>query len=394
VVCTPKHFVANFVGDGGRDSYPIHFSERILREVYFPAFKASVEKANALSIMAAYNSLDGVPCSCNRWLLTDVLRGEWGFKGFVVSDYGSVLHIKTKHGVAGNKAEAAEKAIKAGLDMELPESNCFEELLTFVQEGKVSEEIIDEAVRRVLRVKFWLGLFENPYVDPEYAEKICGCEEHRKLALKAAREAIVLLKNDGILPLSKNLKSVAVIGPNAGKARLGGYSGYGVKVVTPLEGIRNKVSKNTEVYFAEGCELAGTSKGGFEEAVKIAKKSDVAIVFVGNSEETEGEDRDRCNLDLPGVQADLIKEVCNTGIPMVVVLINGSAIIMTEWIDKVNAVVEAWYPGEEGEMRLPMSCLEITIPAENFQLHSQKQQVSYHFITIISLLAEWMITLT
>ena len=348
VVCTPKHFVANFVGDGGRDSYPIHFSERILREIYFPAFKASIEKANALSIMAAYNSLDGVPCSCNKWLLTDILRGEWGFKGFVVSDYRSVLNILTKHGVAESKAEAAKKALEAGLDMELPETNCFDELSMLVRSGEISEETIDEAVRRVLRVKFWLGLFENPYLDPDYAEEICDCEEHRRLALEAARKSIVLLKNDGILPLSKNLKSIAVIGPNASVMRLGGYSGYGVKTVSPLEGIKNKVSPETEVNFVEGCTLTGTLREGFKEAREAAERSDVAILFMGNSGETEGEGRDRCNLDLPGVQEDLIETICGTGKPVVVVLTNGSAVTMTRWIDHVNAVVEAWYPGEEG----------------------------------------------
>ena len=377
VVCTPKHFVANFVGDGGRDSYPIHFSERILREIYFPAFKAAVEKAGALSIMAAYNSLDGIPCSCNKWLLTDVLRKEWGFRGFVVSDYGSVPHIQTKHGAAESRAEAAKRAIEAGLDMELPESHCFDELLALVKKGEISEELIDEAVRRVLRVKFWLGLFENCYVDPEYAERICDCEEHRKLALEAARKSIVLLKNDGTLPLSKNLKSIAVIGPNASVMRLGGYSGYGVKTVSPFEGIRNKVSPGTKVYFAEGCTLTGKSKEGFKQAGEAAKKADVAILCLGNSGETEGEGRDRCNLDLPGVQEELIETICDTGKPVVVVLINGSAVTMTRWIDKVNAVVEAWYPGEEGGNAIadvlfgdynPGGKLPITFPRATGQL--------------------------
>ncbi|MBS7606540.1 glycoside hydrolase family 3 C-terminal domain-containing protein [Candidatus Bathyarchaeota archaeon] len=349
VICTPKHFAANFVGDGGRDSNAIHFSERLLREIYFPAFKAAIQKGGALSLMAAYNSIDGVPCSCNRWLLTEILRKEWDFKGFVVSDYGSVLGLITHHRVAGTKAEAAKKALEAGLDMELPESDCFEHLIDLVREGKIQEEVINEAVRRVLRAKVWLGLFEEPFIDPEYAERICDCDEHRKLALEAAREGIVLLKNDGILPLSRNLKAIAVLGPNAAVMRLGGYSGYGVKVVSPLEGIRNKVSEHMRVYYAEGCSLTGTSKEGFKDALKVVKNSDVAILFMGNSvPETEGEQRDRCNLDLPGVQEDLIMEVCDLGIPTIVVLINGSAITMTKWIDRVNAVVEAWYPGEEG----------------------------------------------
>ena len=348
VVATPKHYAANFVGDGGRDSNAIHLSERILREIYFPAFEASIKKADALSIMAAYNSIDGVPCSCDKWLLTDILRGEWGFKGFVVSDYASVSGIYTLHRAAETKAEAAKKAIEAGLDMELPEPDCFDQLSRLVEEGKLSEKVIDEAIRRILRVKFWLGLFEDPYTDPEYAEKTCDCQENRELALRAAREAMILLKNDGILPLSKDLRSIAVIGPNADKARLGGYSGYGVKVVTPLEGIKNVVSKSTEICFAEGCKLTGSSKEGFAGATEIAKKSDVAVLFVGNSDETEGEGKDRCNLDLPGVQEELIKEIGKTGKPVVVVLINGSAVTMTKWIDDMRAVIEAWYPGEEG----------------------------------------------
>ena len=349
VVATPKHFVANFVGNGGRDSNEIHLSERILREVYFPAFKTSIQKANALSLMPAYNSIDGLPCSCNKKLLTDVLREEWGFKGFVVSDYGSVLHLLTKHKVAGTKAEAAKRALESGLDMELPESDCFEEIPKLVKEGQLSKAAVDEAVHRILRVKFWLGMFDEPYVDPQYADRVCGCEKHRRLALRAARKAVVLLKNDGILPLSKDLRSLAVIGPNADEIRLGGYSGYGIRVVTPLAGIKSKVPASTEVYFAEGSKLTGNSKKGFEEAARIAKRCSAAVLFVGNSvPETEGEDEDRCNLDLPGVQEDLIREICLTGTPVAVVLINGSPITMTKWIGSVQGLIEAWYPGQEG----------------------------------------------
>jgi len=349
VVATPKHYTANFVGDGGRDSNAIHFSERMLREIYLPAFEASVKEAGALSIMAAYNSIDGIPCSCHKWLLTDVLKREWGFKGFVVSDYGSVLGILEKHCVAGTKAEAAKKAAEAGLDVELPRIQCYGELIGLAKEGRLSEEVVNECVRRVLWVKFWLGLFDDPYVDPDYAEKICDCEEHRKLALEAALKSIVLLKNSNkILPLGKDVKSIAVIGPNANEIRLGGYSGYGMKVITPLEGIKNRAPKKLEVYFAEGCKVADTSKEGFKEAVNIARKSDVIVLFMGNSKETEGEGKDRCDLDLPGVQEELIEEVCRVGKPVIVVLINGSAITMSRWIDKVDAVIEAWYPGEEG----------------------------------------------
>jgi len=217
-----------------------------------------------------------------------------------------------------------------------------------LKEGKVSEDVLDEAVRRVLRAKFWLGLFENPFSDPAYARQICDSDEHREMALRVAERCIVLLKNNGILPLPKDISSIAVIGPNANEARLGGYSGYGMKVVTPLEGIMRKVGKGTKVYYAEGCKVRDYSKDGFAKAVSAASKADVAILVMGNSDETEGEGRDRCNLDLPGVQEDLIKAVVDTGTPIIVVLINGSAITMTKWIGYVDAVVEAWYPGEEG----------------------------------------------
>jgi len=349
VVTTPKHYVANFVGIGGRDSNEIQLSERILREIYFPAFKACVKEANALSIMAAYNSLDGIACSSHKWLLTDVLRKEWGFKGIVVSDYFSVLGIYDKHKTAENKAQAAKQAVQAGLDVELPHPDCFPEIVELVQKNKISIETINECVRRILWVKFWVGLFENPYVDPEYAEKICDCSEHRQLALKAAQKSIVLLKNnENILPLEKDIKSIAVIGPNANEERLGGYSGREIKVVTPLEGIKNRASKNTTVHFSQGCNVTGKSREGFKAAVSIAKASDVAVLFMGNSVKTEGENRDRCNLDLPGLQQDLIEEICNTATPVIVVLISGSVVTMGKWIDHVQAVIEAWYPGEEG----------------------------------------------
>jgi beta-glucosidase len=349
VVATPKHFTANFVGDGGRDSNAIHLSEKILREIYFPAFKACVKEANALSIMAAYNSLDGVPCSTNKWLLTDVLRKEWGFRGIVVSDYYSVLDIYEKHKTAENRGEAGKQAAEAGLDMELPHHVCYPELVELAKEDKMSVEAIDECVRRILWIKFWLGLFDDPYVDPEYAEKICDCSKHRQLALRAAQKAIVLLKNNqNILPLKKKLKSIAVIGPNASEVRLGGYSVKDIKVVTPLEGIRNRAPKNLAINYSQGCDVIGKSKQGFQDAVNIAQASDIAVLFMGNSDKTEGESRDRSDLDLPGVQEELIQEICNTGTPVIVVLISGSVVTMDKWIDRVQAVIEAWYPGEEG----------------------------------------------
>lgn len=383
VVATPKHFAANFVGDGGRDSNAVHFSERLLREVYFPAFKAAVQEGKALSIMAAYNSLDGIPCSCNRWLLTELLREEWGFEGFVVSDYGSVIHIMEKHAVAATKQEVAKRAVEAGLDCELPNTDCFgQPLIQGLREGRISAEAVDETVRRILRVKFRLGLFDDPFVDPDEAERACHTAEHQALALQMAREAIVLLKNDAhTLPIPRTVKSLAVIGPNADQILLGGYAWdlYTKEhVVTALQGIRQRAEKDgIEVRFAQGCTVKGASQEGFAEAVEAAKRSDFAVLVVGNSGETEGEQRDRANLDLPGVQADLIKAVAATGVPTAVVLINGSAITMLDWVDQVGAVVEAWYPGEKGGVAIaevlfgdynPGGKLPITFPRAVGQL--------------------------
>lgn len=255
IIATPKHFVANFVGDGGRDSNEIHFSERIIREVYFPSFKACID-AGALSLMAAYGSLDGVPCSSNHWLLTEVLRGEWGFKGFVVSDYGSVNGIINNHHVVATAEEVPKVALEAGLDMELPRTDFFgEPLMKAVRSGMIDEGVIDDAVRRILRAKFAIGLFDSPYVDPDEVQRVCGCDEHAQLALEAARKAVVLLKNEGgILPLSREkLRSVAVLGPASDEPRLGGYSGVPPRVITPLEAIRRKVKPGTKVLHTKAC---------------------------------------------------------------------------------------------------------------------------------------------
>jgi beta-glucosidase len=257
VIATPKHYAANFVGDGGRDSNEIHFSERILREIYFPGFH-SCFKAGALSVMSAYNSIDGIPCSSNEWLLKEILKWEWGFPGFVVSDYGAAAGVFHSHHVASTLEEAASLCIKGGLDVELPGVYIYgNPLMKAVQQGMISRKDLDDAVRRVLRAKFLIGLFDNPYANPDEAERICGSNENAQLALEAARKAMVLLKNEGnLLPLDKNkIKRIAVIGPVADQVRLGGYSGQPPRGVSPLEGIRNAVNPGTEVVFVRGCNL-------------------------------------------------------------------------------------------------------------------------------------------
>ena len=252
VVATPKHFVANF-GAGGRDSYPINFSKRLMDEIYFPAFKASIQEGHANSIMASYNSFDGIPCSANSWLLTTVLRKDWGFKGYVVSDAGAVPGATDLHFTAPNYAVATEKALNAGLDVLLQTSySQFPMFYKAVKDGLIKESVLNNAVRRVLTAKFELGLFDHPYVTPERAAELNDSPAHRQLAEKAAEESIVLLKNqNNILPLSKNLKTIAVIGPDAVEGRLGGYSRPPGNVVNLLDGIKDETK--ADVNYAPGC---------------------------------------------------------------------------------------------------------------------------------------------
>ena len=253
VITTPKHFIAN-VGDGGRDSYPIHFNERLLEEVYFPAFKAAFQKANAWSVMTSYNSLDGRPCSANDRLLNQKLKNEWGFDGFVISDANAVGIINLRHFTTDNYADSGKESIENGLDVILDVSYDYKDYYyPKFETGEVNEEKINEAVRRVLRAKFKLGLFENPYVEVSEAKKWNGTEEHRQIAKKAAQESIVLLKNEKeTLPLEKSTKSIAVIGVDATEARLGGYSGPGNNKVHILDGIKNKVGATCDVRYATG----------------------------------------------------------------------------------------------------------------------------------------------
>lgn len=386
VMATLKHFACNFVGDGGRDSHAVQFSERTLREVYFPAFKACVEEADALSVMGAYGSINGIPSSADRWLLTDVLRNEWGFRGFVVSDYASINEMYTKHRTASSRGDAARQALEAGMEMEYPFPACFSQVEDIIESGELSMDVLDECVSRILRMKFELGLFENPYRDPQKAHDLCFDPNRKELALDIARQSMILMKNDdNILPLRSDVKKIAVIGPNAEKGRLGGYTArISKEVVSPLAGIRNHAG-DAEVTYAKGCEIARIGRftrlddgdhyirvshnediitsceilepteedlAGIPEAVEIAKEADVVILCMGNvsgdRNQTEGESEDRCDLNLPGVQEDLILAVTEANPNTVVMLINGAPITMTRWVDKVKAIVECWYSGEEG----------------------------------------------
>ncbi|MDP2721994.1 MAG: glycoside hydrolase family 3 C-terminal domain-containing protein [Bacteroidales bacterium] len=495
LVTTPKHFVAN-VGDGGRDSYPIHWNERYLREIILPPFEACINKGGSNSVMTSYNSYDGSPCTANNWLLNNLLKDEWGFKGFVISDASATGGANVLHFTASDYEEASAQAISNGLDV-IFQTN-FDHYKLFspsFYDGRIDQMTIDSAVARVLRMKFKLGLFEHPYVNPEQATVWNGNPQHKTLAKKAALESIVLLKNDAhILPVSKSVKSIAVIGPDADEARPGGYSGPGNGKVSILQGIENKVGNTTKVNYDPGClrenieyitipsealsciidqntqdglkgeyfnnvsfsgspvftrcdpqiqfqwtlfspdpeklsydfyavrwtgKLKSPESGNFkigidghdgyrlyidgnlaidnwikrtkqtkltdfqftkeqeydiridfyeptgnawfrlvwnvgvqdhqsesiDKAITLAAESDLAIVVVGIE---EGEFRDRAYLGLPGRQEELIKRVSGTGKPTIVVLVGGSAITMSPWIDRVDGILDVWYPGEEG----------------------------------------------
>ncbi|MCX8170667.1 MAG: glycoside hydrolase family 3 C-terminal domain-containing protein, partial [Candidatus Bathyarchaeota archaeon] len=348
IVACPKHYVAYGGAEGGRDYNTVDISERTLREVYLPPFKAAI-KAGAGTIMSAFNDLNGIPASANPYTLKTILRGEWGFDGFVVSDWNAIGEL-LNHGIAGDIYEAAEKALKAGVDMDMEGDIYQRALLHLVKEGKVSEENINESVRRILKIKFKLGLFERPYVDPKIAAHIIKCKEHVNAALEIARKSIVLLKNEGhLLPLSKDLEAVAIIGPLADdkEAPLGPWSCLGdpKDVVTVLEGIRSKLSSKTKVLYAKGCGIIDESKEGFEEAIKVAEESDVAIVVVGESRNMSGEAASRAYLDLPGVQEDLLKAIYATGVPIAMVLMNGRPLSISWPAEHIPSIIEAWFPG-------------------------------------------------
>lgn len=523
VITTPKHFAVN-VGDGGRDSYPIHYNERILEEIYFKAFKASVQ-AGAGSIMTAYNSLDGTQATANDWLLNKKLKTDWGFDGFVISDAGAVGGANVLHFTAKDYAEATKQAIEGGLDVIFQTSyDHYPLFYEAFEKGMISETAINKAVSRVLYAKFKLGLFENPYVNIDELDKKNSVTIHKSLAKKAALESIVLLKNDNqTLPLKKNITSIAVLGPEANEARLGGYSGLGNNPVSILEGIKSKVGNTANITYEKACSRTledfvaipkeqffyienGTQKTGlkadyfnntslegtpalsridpnidfrwtlfspeqntinydfysvrwtgkliapstgiidigikgddgyrifindevvidnwkkqtvqqltqpyyFEKgktynlkvefyettgnvwfkliwnagveknnntelarAVALAKKSDIAVVCVGIE---EGEFKDRAFLSLPGHQEQLIEEVVKTGTPVVVVLVGGSAITMEKWRHQVKAIIDVWYPGDEGGNAIadvlfgnynPAGRLPITFPIHESQL--------------------------
>ena len=370
VIATGKHFVGYSVSEGGMNCAPVHLGARELREVFLAPFEAAIREARLASIMNAYHELDGVPCGGSRELLTEVLRNQLGFDGIVVSDYFAVRQLFDFHQVARDQGTAAAMALEAGIDVELPNVECYgQPLLQAVRSGAVSESLIDQAVVRVLRIKFRLGLFENPYVDVERVAEVFDTPEQRALAREIARRSIVLLRNEGdVLPLKKDVSSIAVIGPSGDSVRnllgdyvypahvelmLGANPDLYVPMVSVLAGIRHAVSPQTRVTYAQGCDVTDESQAGFAKAVEIARQAAVAVVVVGDKSGlapdcTSGEARDRADLGLPGVQEELVRAIHATGTPVVVVLINGRPLSIPWIAEHVPAIVEAWLPGEEG----------------------------------------------
>lgn len=370
VFATLKHMTGHGQPESGTNVGPSNLSERILREIFFPPFEEIIERTNVRSLMASYNEIDGIPSHGNGWLLNDVLRGEWGFKGGVVSDYWGIDDMQRLHFVEPTLEAAAVRALKSGVDFDLPDGNTFKLLPDALVKGDVTMEEIDTAVRRMLEIKFLSGMFENPYADADYAEAITDNEEARALALKAAHKSIVLLENDGILPLdTSKLKRVAVIGPNAAEVRLGGYSDVPTRVITMLDGLKTALGDKVRIDHHPGVKL--TADGDWwldtitpadkaqnlkmiEEAKKTAQNADVIILFIGGSEATTREGwasnhlGDRASIELPAQQNELIDAMLSLKKPVITVLINGQPMGVDEISGRVNALVEGWYLGQEG----------------------------------------------
>ncbi|MFY9727767.1 MAG: CIA30 family protein [Bryobacteraceae bacterium] len=422
VMATPKHYAVHSQPEGGTNTAPGNYSERVIRENFLVPFQAAVQEGHAGSIMASYNEIDGIPSHISHWLLDRVLRQEWGFGGYITSDGDGLQMLVQVHHVAANMAEAARLALAAGVDFDLSDGSVYRTLIQQVKEGAAPESEVDRAAGRLLAAKFRLGLFDDPYVDPDYTAKITSGPEHRELAVEAAQKAVVLLKNDkNLLPLDlAKLKTIAVIGPNAADVHVGGYArepGHGVSI---LDGIRARVGSAAKVVYAEGCQITTAPQGWrgwyannvkladpkaqipkIAAAVELARKADVAILVVGENESTNREAwgeyhlGDRDSLDLLGAQNDLVKAVVETGTPTVVFLINGRPLSINYIAEHVPAILEGWYLGQEGGTAAanvlfgdvnPGGKLPITFPHSvgdlpDFYNHKPSDDRTYEFST-------------
>ena len=415
VFATLKHMTGHGQPESGTNVGPANISERILREVFFPPFRAAVERGNAQAVMPSYNEIDGVPSHANRWLLQDVLRGEMGFKGVVVSDYFAIKELMDVHHTTTDPLSAAVRAFKAGVDTDMPDGESYALLPRALAQGSIAQAEIDTAVRRMLRLKFMAGLFEEAPADATRAMAITDNAEARALALEAARKSVVLLKNDGVLPLrADRLKTLAVIGPNAARIDLGGYSNVPNHAVTVLDGIRAKLGDRVNVVSAEGVQLTDSgnwyedevvlsdpqrNRERIREAVQVAQGADAIVLVIGGSSATSREAwaknhlGDRADVGLIGEQNELAQAMFALRKPVAVVLINGQPLSIPEVAAAANALLEAWYPGQEGGTALadilfgdanPGGKLPVTIARSVGQLpmfYNQKPSAhrGYHF---------------
>lgn len=370
LISTLKHFAAHGQPESGTNIAPVNISERVMRETFFYPFKRSVEEGGVMSIMASYNEIDGVPSHANDWLLNKVLRDDWGFDGVVVSDYYAIKELHTRHHVAEDMSNAASLALKSGVDIELPDPEAFPSLEESISNNSLDIAYLDQAVQRILKHKFLAGLFDDPYVDPDLADQVVGSDEHRALALKSAQKTITLLQNRGdVAPVNpKKIKTIAVIGPNADKELLGGYSDKPKQFVTVLQGIKERAGDDVKVLYAEGCRIteAGSwyedpveksdpqeDRRRIREAVAIARKADVVVLAIGGNELTSREAwsethmGDRTDLQMVGLQNELVDALAKTGKPMIAFLFNGRPLAINNVVEKVPTVFECFYLGQE-----------------------------------------------
>lgn len=395
LMCTAKHFAGYSQPWAGINLAPSSLGEREMRTLHLEPFRKAVKEANVYAVMPSYNEVDGVPAHANHFLLTEVLRDEWNFPGYVFSDYGGASQLYNFHLIAKDKAEAAERAVTAGLDLEAARPDIYPHLIQLVKEGRIPESLIDRSVRRILTAKFKAGLFEKPYPDVANIKKQVHLPAHVELAQEIAEESIILLQNENdLLPLDiTRLKSIAVVGPNADQVQYGDYSYTrdNKSGVTVLEGIRSLVGDAVKVNYAKGCSISGLDKDGFPEAVKAAEKSDAVVVVLGGTSvilsglgwgrgpgENEvgdpftcGEGYDLTDIDPLGVQRELVQELKKTGKPIILVLVHGRPWSISWEKENIPAILEAWYPGERGGMAVanilfgkvnPSGRLNATVP--------------------------------
>jgi beta-glucosidase len=404
VAATLKHLVGHGQPEGGLNQAPANYSERILREAHMPPFKTVIDNAAPVAVMPSYNEIDGIPSHANKKLIKETLRTEWGFKGLVVSDYFAIDQLVQKHCVAADGKEAALIAFNSGVQCEFPIANYFRFLPELLAEGKIQISDIDQAASQILELKFQLGLFENPYIDIESAVNTSKKNDSRELALQSARESIVLLKNDGILPISKDrYKKIAVIGPCAKDTYFGGYSGEPYEKVSLYEGIKNKAGSSAEILFAQGCKLTTNTSISFhnwkkdeiqfatheenipllKEALDIASKAELIILAIGENEHlcreamAKNHIGDNMTLDLFGDQEELVTSIVALGKPFIAYLMNGRPLSVNYLAQHVPAIIEGWYMGQEtgtaaaeiifGDVN-PSGKLTITIPKSVGQL--------------------------